>query len=112
MLQPLLTLSETGRVGFGRDMGATSTMRDADEAGQAIKITQAARAECEHYLRDPMRKYKMWRKVSLSKACAISVISAVVYICCTSAHNKLLCCELLAQFAYFAFLLCIMRWLC
>lgn len=52
-----------GQVGFGRDMGATRSLLDDDEPGQAITATQAAQAECEAGLNDPLRRYKLWRKV-------------------------------------------------
>lgn len=52
-----------GQVGFGRDMGATRSLLDDDEPGQAITATQAAQAECEAGLNDPLRNYKLWRPV-------------------------------------------------
>lgn len=52
-----------GQVGFGRDMGATRSLLDDDEPGQAITATQAAQAECEAGLNDPLRHYKLWRPV-------------------------------------------------
>ncbi len=45
-------------------MGATRSLLDDDEPGQAITATQAAQAECEAGLNDPLRRYKLWRPVS------------------------------------------------
>ncbi|KAK9916023.1 hypothetical protein WJX75_007417 [Coccomyxa subellipsoidea] len=55
------SLDVIGQVGFGRDMGATRSLLDDDEPGQAITATQAAQAECEAGLNDPLRNYKLWR---------------------------------------------------
>jgi hypothetical protein len=52
-----------GQVGFGRDMGATRALLGRDEPGQAISATQAALAEAEMGLIDPLRRYKLWRPV-------------------------------------------------
>ena len=52
-------------VGFGRDLGATRSLMDHDEPGQAITATQAAQYECELGLNDPLRRFKIWRRVGL-----------------------------------------------
>ncbi len=52
-----------GHVGFGRDMGATRSLMDGDESGQAITTTQAGLAEAESRIIDPLRRYKLWRPV-------------------------------------------------
>jgi hypothetical protein len=62
----LFWLAREGMVGFGRDMGATRSLLEGDDAGQAINIAQEAQAECERYLVDPLRRYKIWRRVRVS----------------------------------------------
>ncbi len=56
--------STAGRVGFGRDLGATKSLTEGDGPGQAMAATTAALVEAEHTLLDPLRRYKIWRKVS------------------------------------------------
>ncbi|EIE20244.1 cytochrome P450 [Coccomyxa subellipsoidea C-169] len=55
------SLDVIGHVGFGRDMGATRSLMDGDESGQAITTTQAGLAEAESRIIDPLRRYKLWR---------------------------------------------------
>ncbi|BDA43874.1 Cytochrome P450 3A11 [Coccomyxa sp. Obi] len=56
------SLDVIGMVGFGRDLGATRSLMDHDEPGQAITATQAAQHEAELGLNDPLRRYKIWRR--------------------------------------------------
>ncbi len=51
-----------GRVGFGRDMGATRALT-GDDSGHAMEATAVAMAEADALNLDPLRKYKLWRKV-------------------------------------------------
>ena len=53
-----------GRVGFGRDLGATRSLTEGDGPGQAMAATTAALVEAERTLLDPLRRFKIWRKVS------------------------------------------------
>ena len=52
-----------GRVGFGKDMGATRSLRDSDTSGQAMEATAGALLEADRRLTSPLRKYQFWRKV-------------------------------------------------
>lgn len=52
----------TGWVGFDRDMGATRALA-ADSAGAAMDATAAAMQEVEQSMRDPLRKFCLWRRV-------------------------------------------------
>ncbi len=52
-----------GRVGFGKDMGATRSLRDSDTSGQAMEATAGALLEADRRLTSPVRKYQFWRKV-------------------------------------------------
>ncbi|CAL5223871.1 g6460 [Coccomyxa viridis] len=56
------SLDVIGRVGFGRDLGATRNLSEGDGPGQAMAVTNAALFEAEHTLLDPLRGYKIWRK--------------------------------------------------
>ena len=53
----------SGRVGFGKDMGATRALT-GDASGQAIDATSAGMLEADRRQTDPLRKYMVWRKVS------------------------------------------------
>lgn len=53
-----------GKVGFGRDLGATRSLTEGDGPGQAMAATSAALVEAELTLLDPLRRYKIWRKAS------------------------------------------------
>ena len=52
-----------GRVGFGKDMGATRSLRDTDHSGQAMEATAGALLEADRRMTDPPRRFKVWRKV-------------------------------------------------
>lgn len=52
-----------GRIGFGRDMGATKNLEKEEEAGQALEIFVACRHEITKDFKDPMRQLKFWKKV-------------------------------------------------
>ena len=52
-----------GRVGFGKDMGATRSLRDTDHSGQAMEATAGALLEADRRMTDPPRRFKIWRKV-------------------------------------------------
>ncbi|CAL5225848.1 g8631 [Coccomyxa viridis] len=56
------SLDVIGRVGFGRDLGATRSLTEGDGPGQAMAATTAALLEAEQTLLDPLRHYKIWRK--------------------------------------------------
>lgn len=43
-------------------MGATRALA-GDDSGHAIEVTSAAMAEADALQEDPLRKYKIWRKV-------------------------------------------------
>ena len=51
-----------GWVGFDKDMGATRTLA-ADSAGDAMEATAAGMEEIELRTKDPLRMYRVWRKV-------------------------------------------------
>ena len=51
-----------GWVGFDKDMGATRTLA-ADSAGDAMEATAAGMEEIELRTKDPLRMYRIWRKV-------------------------------------------------
>ncbi|CAL5219591.1 g1454 [Coccomyxa viridis] len=56
------SLDVIGRVGFGKDMGATRSLRDSDTSGQAMEATAGALLEADRRLTSPVRKYQFWRK--------------------------------------------------
>ena len=60
-----LVVRVAGRVGFGRDLGATKSLTEGDAPGQAMAATSAALVEAEHTLSDPLRPFKIWQKVSV-----------------------------------------------
>ena len=66
-----------GRVGFGRDMGATRALA-GDDSGRAMEATATAMAEADRLITDPLRKYKFWLKVRLNRSNSLGVTRA----CC------------------------------
>ena len=65
-----------GRVGFGKDMGATRSLRDTDAPGQAMEATSGALLEADRKMTDPTRKFQFWRKVLLSSSASSASGSA------------------------------------
>ena len=59
-----------GWVGFDRDMGATRTLA-ADSAGDAMEATAAGMEEIELRTKDPLRMYRIWRKVGARSLSAV-----------------------------------------
>lgn len=56
------SLDVIGRVGFGKDMGATRSLRNSDAPGQAMEATSGALLEADRRLTDPTRRFQFWRK--------------------------------------------------
>ena len=56
-----------GRVGFGRDMGATRALT-GDDSGRAMEATANALLEAEKLMTGPLRRYRFWDKVRLHEA--------------------------------------------
>ena len=55
-------------MGFGKDMGATRSLRNSDAPGQAMEATSGALLEADRRLTDPTRRFQFWRKVLLLRA--------------------------------------------
>ena len=55
-------------MGFGKDMGATRSLRNSDAPGQAMEATSGALLEADRRLTDPTRRFQFWRKVLLPRA--------------------------------------------
>ena len=62
-------------MGFGKDMGATRSLRNTDAPGQAMEATSGALLEADRRNTDPTRKFQFWRKVLLSRASSASGIA-------------------------------------
>eukprot|EP00884_Botryococcus_braunii_P016359 jgi/Botrbrau1/3406/Bobra.0337s0042.1 len=57
------TMDVIGKVGFGRDMGATQTLRSQGEpAGKALEVSLACTHEVEELFKNHFRHFKIWRK--------------------------------------------------
>lgn len=61
-----------GWVGFDKDMGATRTLA-ADSAGDAMDATAAGMEEIEMRTKDPLRMYRIWRKVGAGTVFILAV---------------------------------------
>ena len=91
-------------MGFGKDMGATRSLRDTDHSGQAMEATAGALLEADRRMTDPPRRFKFWRKVpswmpdevceKYVCLCCRCLVCVVAKISVTSAQNIIysICC--------------------